>query len=157
MKIVIFVLIAIFILLLAYIGQPRTEKKLEENFDEFIKNELHEIYCESVQGHACFKDAKEVDLSQSLQLDDKTQLIVFGIDHRQTLRCPWALYLVTKQDDNYLIHPDIKGNFWLQKFVKPPGTNSKFEIQEVIWSNKQTITARGFLVPLPTPDSILKK
>lgn len=138
-------IIAAIILLIVYINQPRSEWGFRENFNEFIAEELQQNYN--------IKEVREVNLTEPINLDSKHQLIVFGINHADTIRSPWAIYLVTAKNDPRLIRPTFGDIFWISRFSRQPEKDAikieePFEVQELIWTEKEVITARGFLVPI---------
>ena len=144
MVIVVLVIIAAVILLLIYINQSRTERGLRSDFDKFIEGEFRENFYPEV--------IREVNLNEPIELDNRTQLIFFGVNHFQVVRSPWALYVVTSRDICHQFLPTFKGKYWIQRFTTLPERDAikvsgQFEVQEIIWSKKETITARGFLLP----------
>jgi len=144
MFIVFFVIIAAIIFLIVYISQPRTELGLRNEFNNFIEEELRENFC--------LRGAQEIDLTEPIKLDKRTQLVIFGIDHFQAIHSPWALYLVTDKNICNQFKPTFKNKFWLQHFTTLPERDAirildSFEIQEIIWSEKETISARAFILP----------
>ena len=135
------VIIALIILLIIYVNQPRSERKLRDKFNEFIDSTLRENYC--------FEKAKEVNLRNPVKLDPKTQLVVFGVTHTFS---SWAVFMVTRKNYPTRVHIESDDKFWIQRFTPSyeEGTikiSEPFELQEIVWSSKEIIPARAFIVP----------
>lgn len=152
MIIVVLAIIATIILLIIYINQPRSERGFRRKFNNFIDDELRENYC--------FEKAQEVDLKEPIKLNSRTQLVIFGVNHGQIIYSPWALYLVTKDNNPKRIYPKYKKHFWTQRFTNSLSKDTikisePFEIQEIIWSEKEIIPMKGYIVPYVKPKRII--
>lgn len=119
-----------------------SEEKIKDEFEEYIKNELYG------------KNVVERKFIDNFQLEDNSELYIFGIDHLKTLGWYWRFQIFTLDNKLIYTHTSDECN---SKFytIKLTGgikkgfmtiDSSNFRFQEMVWTKRKILNPKVYLV-----------
>ena len=148
-----FILVAIFVLFVCWIFAEKTEDGLKDNYETYIDREM-QSYCDydCDEKGACPANTSEVSLDKPIQLDSKTQLVIFGVNHQKTMGCGWTTYLLDAEGDRHELEFQKCGRFWKAVVVAVPQDGAiclrgDFKVMHKVLTARPTQTIKAYLVP----------